>query len=240
MKFLKNRLVAVILLAVVVCTSTVNSAKDDLEDKADDVVDEFYYSYSGTKSIYEYLEARTDAASGLTSIAERYNLVAETETLKFSNGVMQDLIDHNYYDNDAMEDFYHANEDLDSDFDVLYHKLIEEDLSDSDLKAVEAYHTTFLGAQKMINQSDYNDKVRQFHNEVYSRFPAHLFMDLFDIDDPEFYASDGDHYPVPEAPTDQPGVTDLETAAENFGESLGTFISETVESSIEGALEGVN
>ena len=185
MGVLKNRAVALCILAVVVCTSTVSSAKNDLSDMAQDVKNEFYYSDTGYKSIYQRLQDRSDAASNLVTLGNTYHLT-ETEDLKFAQEELAEMID--WYSTDA-DDFYEANANLTDPFDALYAALMDQPLSDREKQMAESYRTTFEGAQRQLNADDYNESVRAFEQTI-SQFPAKFFADLADIHVPDYYGPD--------------------------------------------------
>lgn len=181
MKFFNNRIVATCILIVGVVVSTFISAGNKLEDKVWDVESQFYWSSSGSKAIQERLEDRCDAASNLVSIAYNYpNVMTETETLRFAH---TELYDHLW--SDDFSALYDANEDIEPAFQTLYRALSEEDLTETDLRAVESYATTFNGAQRMINESDYNQTVDAFVEDTLDRFPASFFVRVLDIEEPQ-------------------------------------------------------
>ena len=182
MKFLKSRAVALCLLAVVVCTSTISNAREGLEELARDTKNAFYYSDTGYKSTYERLQDRSDAASNLVTLGNTYHLT-ETEALKFAQEELGELID--WYSSDA-EDYYQANNDLTEPFNTLYDALMQQPLTDREKQMAESYRTTFEGAQRQINADDYNEKVREF-NQTVDRFPANVFLKMTYIDEPEYF-----------------------------------------------------
>lgn len=186
MKLLKNRIFAACLLAVVVCFSTVNSIEDDLSDLSYEVTSSFYWNRSGaSKSIYERLESRSDAANGMTTIANNYPaLAAANEKLKFAQGELAELLE--YYGANQMEDLYAANEDLEVAFQDLEQALREQTLLGDDQKQMEYYVTTFEGAQRMIEDSDYNDLVTEYYGKTH-RFPISMLLDILDIEQPQYF-----------------------------------------------------
>lgn len=185
MNFFKKRSVALAILALSVCFSTVGSATTDLEDMARDVNNAFYYSDTGYKSIYQRLQDRSDAAGNLITLGNTYHLT-ETEDLKFAQEELAEMID--WYSTDA-DEFYEANLELTDPFDTLYAALMEQPLTDREKQMAESYRTTFEGAQRQMNADAYNEAVRDF-NRTISGFPARLFAQLADLDEPDYFGPD--------------------------------------------------
>lgn len=236
MKFFNNRFVAVCILLVGMVISTFSGVESQLTEKVNACESQLYYSDTGSKAIFQRLEDRCDAASNLVSIAYNYpNIVTETEELRFAQTEMYDGL---YYGGDISA-MFDANENLEPAFQALYQALIEEDLSEDDFRAVESYVTTFNGAQRMIDEdeTDYNTSVQNFIHSTMNAFPARIFVDLLDIDEPEFFRSDRDNVdstieiPLQGTAVDH-GVSneqELENVVEDFEEGLENYIERTIQ-----------
>jgi len=185
MNFFKNRFVATCLLLAVLFGVTPVVAQGQLQDRAENVQEQFY----DDKDIHKRLRSRGDAAGNLVSIAVGYpSLISETEALRFAHETFQDVIG-----DDDLEDIYDANAELELKFQTLYKLLVKEDLDETDQRAVESYANTFNGAQRMIESSDYNEQVKAFHQKTLDRWPASMLAEIFDLDLPEYYAPDSDN-----------------------------------------------
>ena len=51
---------------------------------------------------------------------------------------------------------------------------------------MEYYVTTFEGAQRMIEDSDYNDLVTEYYSKTH-RFPISMLLDIMDIEEPQYF-----------------------------------------------------
>lgn len=248
MKFFKNRFVAKCLLFVAIFGLTPFVAQGQLVDKVDEV-EATIYEYRG---IYQRLEESCDAAGNLVSIALDYPaLVTETEALRFAYGEMDACLS-----DDDLEDMYEANEELTTAFHALYQKLSDTDLSDEDRRAVESYINTFNGAQRTLDAAadDYNEQVQVFRSGTFSRFPARVIADRFDIDAPEYFAagdsfSDASSHPllpepqdapeVPDAPEapELPDAPDLDQTIDDFVDGITDYVNQTVSDALDDAFE---
>ena len=186
MNLLKKPVVAVCLLAAVVCTTTYTKGTSQISEKASDVKSEFFYSCSsGTKTIFERLEARSDAANGTVTIANNYpNVSAETQALKFAQTEMANTIEQ--YKWIPISEYYDRNEELDVAYQALTQALSQESVSEDDRSKLDYYTTNFNGAQKMIEKSTYNQEVSEFFAK-YGSSPFLKFVDNYDM--PGYYAS---------------------------------------------------
>ena len=248
MKFLKNRFVAKFLLLATIFGITPFIADGQLEDKVWEVQSAIY-DYRG---VYDRLEESNDAAGNLVSIALDYpSLVTETEALRFAYGEMDECLS-----DDDLEDMYEANVELASAFHALYEKLSDLDLSVEDRRAVEYYINTFNGAQRTLEAAadDYNNQVREFRIRTMGQFPANIVVDMFDIDAPDYFASDDERSEsanhrtmatipdVPEVPDvpeipDVPNAPDLDQTINDFVDGISDYVNQTVSDALDDAFE---
>ena len=121
----------------------------------------------------------------MTTIANNYPaLAAANEKLKFAQSEIAELLE--YYGANQMEDLFAANENLEVAFQDLEQALREQTLLGDDEKQMEYYVTTFEGAQRMIEDSDYNDFVTEYYSKTH-RFPISMLLDIMDIEEPQYF-----------------------------------------------------
>ncbi|HBR07462.1 MAG TPA: hypothetical protein DD735_01040 [Clostridiales bacterium] len=181
MKLLKNRAVAVLLAVLVVAGSTFLNTRIKLSEECRRVEDGFYTSDSGSKSIYARLDSRLDAANGLWTILLDHDAEAAAELNKARSALLK------AYDARDIPDMYDANYVLQKAFDDASSALSGVTLSASEADALHDYVITFAGAQRMIDESDYNDGVLTFMRSTYQRFPASFLAPLAGVKAPELF-----------------------------------------------------
>ncbi len=182
MKLLKSRLFAAALAVAVVCGSTLMNTSVKLGERSQEAEDSFYSDVSGSRSVYTRLDERLSAANGLWTIAEGKHNGAAIDL----SGARSSLLD-------AMEDrdisaMYDANAQLQSAFDAAVAALSVRELTDSESSAMEDYVTAFAGAQKMIDESNYNAGVLEFERSTLNKFPASLLAPIVGVEGPELFA----------------------------------------------------
>ena len=185
MSILKSKPIAIIIAAVLVIGSTFLGAKISLEKEAREVMDLFYegVEYDGYvhPSIYSQLEKRADAANGLTSVARSYGLESDCDELTEARELL-------FYSSGA-NGYYHFDQELEKAFNVLKNELENIELSEREAQAVENYVSIFENAKHVIDNSGYNDAVREFYRDEVYQFPAEFFYynSPFYIDTPSYF-----------------------------------------------------
>ena len=181
MKFFGNRAVALILAVIVVVGSTLLNTRLKLGEECQSVEDGFYTASSGSKSVYDRLDARLDAANGVWSLLESHGNSA-AEELAVSRSVLLNAMDER-----DIGDMYDGNQALQTAFDKASAALLKLRLTKNEKDALEDYQTAFAGAQKMIDEADYNGAVLEFRRKVFDKFPASLLAPIVGLDGPELF-----------------------------------------------------
>lgn len=183
MKLLKKPLFAVLLSGVIVLGSTLlnTNVKFGKEVRAveNGFYDGVYYDGYTHKSIYSQLDVFLGAAGGLASIAENVGLDASsvsdacnTLRLVMKQGDIDDMGD--------------AYADLASETNFLLGKLTAAGLEGRYSDGVDAYGSTLNGAMSVIENSGYNESVRQFCLDN-DHFPMDILAALAGVELPELF-----------------------------------------------------
>lgn len=181
MNFFRSRAAALVLAAVCVCGSIVLNTRAKLGSECQKLEDTFYTSATNVKSIYSRLDQRADAANGLWTIAQKYG---DTSAAALSTA-RQVLVAA--CENRDIPSMYDANAELDAAFTACLTALGSSGLADNDKSAVRDYADTFAGAQKMIDEANYNSDVRSFVQKTYGVFPADVLASISGVDAPALY-----------------------------------------------------
>jgi len=185
MSILKTKPVAILIAAVLVISTTFLGAKISLEEEGREVADLFYEGVERDgyfhPSIYSQLEIRADAANGLASVARNHGLESACEDIVRAREFL-------FYSGGAGS-FYYNDQELEKAFYVLKSELDGVELSESEKLAVENYVSSFENAKHVIDNSGYNDAVREFYRDEVYQFPAEFFYynSPFFIDTPSYF-----------------------------------------------------
>lgn len=183
MKFLKKPVVAVLVSLAIVISSTLISTNIKLGRRCDKVIDGFYEGvvYGGyeRKSIASHIKNICGAASGLVAVANNYDI--DTAPLSSAVDSMKSGLSNGSVSENYML-YYH----LLSAFDKVERQLADTSLSDRDASGVEQYALTVKGACKAIDESGYNESVREFYRKQL-RFPADVLGRLAGVDIPQLF-----------------------------------------------------
>ena len=174
MKYLKNPVVAILLSTIIILSSSFLSARLKLTKASDKVTAGFYQGlqYNGykQKSISSQLENICGAVSGLTTIAKNYGIDCKEVT-----ALNKELSNRLFSEYGAVSSIYSGYSAL---LDALYpmlDTLSGTKLSNRDEKGAKDYMVAIMDAQKLIEESGYNESVRKFSKDM-SRFPADFFL----------------------------------------------------------------
>lgn len=188
-KFLSNRLVALLLSALIVVGSTLVSVHVKLGAQCDKITDGFYtgVKYDGyvRPSISAQLKDIIGYAEGLVTIANNYEVDAE-----LSEKVLRDVDDLNLamtHSRDSIAYLYAEYQSLSRNVSALADALGRQPLSDRDKSGLEQYASSISGAQGLIESAGYNDSVRTFAARKL-RFPASVLGPLAGVHFPEYFA----------------------------------------------------
>lgn len=176
MKYLKNPVIAVLLSAIIVLSSTFISAGAKLSKASDKVTEGFYQgvSYEGYKhkSISGQLENICGAVSGLMTIARNQGI--DTAELSGLNSALSDSVSGKKDGVSAIHERYASL------MDALYPMLNElsaSPLTERDENGSKEYMVTIMGAEKVIDESGYNETVQEFLKDM-SGFPMNFFISV--------------------------------------------------------------
>ena len=166
MNFFKKPVVAIIL-AVILCSSILMvNTQAKLGNEIDAVEDAFFTNVEGQRSIYTRLLEKLQAVNGVWIILNRYDSEAA-----------QSLADEQDYlqwacDSASINSMFYANEDLDAEFSRALRTLEGCELTEDEQADLDSYTETYNGAQKMIEENNYNSQVLDFTRSTYNKFPT--------------------------------------------------------------------
>ncbi|MEG1632789.1 MAG: hypothetical protein RR314_01930 [Oscillospiraceae bacterium] len=182
MKFFQNRAVAVLIAIAVVCGSALVNTQVKLGEASRRVEDSFFVSGdSAPRSPYARLDERLNASNGLWSILVKY----DADAAALLSDVRGTLL--SAYESRDISDMYDANKELQTAFQTAEAALAAYTLNDTEQSALSDYQTSFSGAQKMIDRSEYNSTVLDFMRGTYDKFPASLLASVTGVDAPELF-----------------------------------------------------
>ena len=186
MTILKNRkfalLLSIVLMAVVLLLAVHVSGS-----RAARKVEALFYSgtnsagSTNTVAIDDQLSVRADAAMGMVSVAVNYpELEQSAQTLRQARN---DLLDAS-----TIGEKYTANEALTSAAQKLTDEARSAGLSQRDADGFDGYVQRLSGAQTVIEQNTYNEKVQQFTDKVLDKFPLSVLKGIASVKSPEEFA----------------------------------------------------
>ena len=183
MNLLKKPFVAVLLSALIICSSTLLSVDVKLGKECQNITDGFYdgvvYKNYQHKSIASQIKNICGAADGMVTIANNYDI--DTDAVTAATAEMKSALSFG-----SVSYLYGLYEDLLNALKPLEEQLSLTELSDRDAKGFDQYSSTISGAQSVIDNSGYNESVRAFYRDVV-HFPADFLADLVGVDLPELF-----------------------------------------------------
>jgi hypothetical protein len=184
MTILKNRWIALLLTIIIMLLSTAFSVHRTLGAECQKVEDGFYngVSFDGYahKSISSQLEKRSDAVNGIVSIMANYpDLEDESAELRDARNALLDAAD--------IDDKSKSNLELQKAFEVAAATLAGAGLTERESAAVTEYTGIFTGAQNVIDNSGYNESVREFQRSTLNVFPTNIISNLLGVKTPELF-----------------------------------------------------
>ncbi len=179
-------MIALLLSVLIVLSSTFLSAGAKLSRASDKVTDGFYQGikYDGYRhrSISSQLENICGAVSGLMTIAENQGI--DTAELSGLNRALSDSVSA------GKDGISLIHERYASVMDALYpmlDALSGSALTGRDEKGAKDYMVTIMGAEKVIEESGYNESVQEFIDGM-SGFPTGFFLRVTGTRLPEKFA----------------------------------------------------
>lgn len=183
MKFFRSRAVALILAAVAVAGSTLFNTRIMLNRECRQLENSFYQSETDLRTPYYYINSRIGTAAALAAVGDLYPALEE-ETLVLRNARRALVYASDARDLSAM---YDANGELTAAAESFCQAARRTELDLTDLEAVEDYENTLLGAQRQLDQSDYNQRVQELLRTVFDRFPGSFLAGITGVQPPELY-----------------------------------------------------
>ncbi len=180
MSFFKKPVVAVILSAIIVISSTLLSVNLKLGDECREIIDGFHDGVL-MPSIASQLRTIRGNADEIAYIAGTYGI--DTEELKWASddlryGLLYSEADASY--------LYYCYEELLDELRSIEKQLGETTVSGQDKELLSGYFDGIESARQLIDISGYNETVRQFNREKL-RFPADILGELAGVDFPELF-----------------------------------------------------
>ncbi len=186
MDSLKRRSTAVLIAAVVIVFGTLFGVHRSVNRETAKIEAQFYDGVYLKQekfvqtSIQSQLDKRTDAALGLIAEANKYVFASDmTDILRASREALLDA--------DTITEKYDANLRLENAWKQVYEALVAH--ADDVAPAVESYVSTLIGAQGVIEKSDYNRLAEEFQNKALSAFPVNILKNLAFVDYPEYFGN---------------------------------------------------
>lgn len=186
MSILKKRPIAMLIALAVILLSTLFGAHRSLGAACREVEDKFYsgvYNAQGKytrPSIADQIEKSRTAAMGVYTVIAGYpELNAETETLSQKLRQVSGTKD--------ISAAYEANYELNYAVNAAVDASKKVTMTSGDQSNLEAYITTFSGAQKTIREAGYNEAVREFDRNTLNVFPTNLLKGIVFVDAPALF-----------------------------------------------------
>lgn len=183
MKFLKKRRNASIIAVITVIFSILFGSARSAGTEARRVTDLFF---AGNGNIYSQLQMKTNSAMSMLTIASSYggsDLESAAENLRSSRNELLALMESDA----GVSALYKANDKLQSageDFRTALSS--RDDITEKDSNNLKNDYSTFLNAQRVMEESGYNEAVKEFDRTVLSIFPLNLLKVL--IKTPELFS----------------------------------------------------
>lgn len=183
MSIFKKRGTAIAITAALVVLAVLFGVNRSIKKEAEKVESLFYSGvYSEAKgytlpSIDSQLTSRLNASTHLVNLARQHDeLSAEAKALSEARTQLINA--------ETISEKFAANEALESAYLALVEKL-EGYISEADLSNLNDDVSALSNAQRVINESNYNDKVSEFETEVMGAFPMSILKIFVTADLPE-------------------------------------------------------
>ncbi len=136
-------------------------------------------------SISEQLKARIDACNNMQTIAAKYEAVlSEYSALRFARNDLYDL--WLAAENTDLHAMYEANEKLTGAFNTLYDKLYPL-ATPKQQGEIDGFKSIMDNAQREIEESGYNEYIREFYDTVLNNFPANILRYICKAKPPQYF-----------------------------------------------------
>jgi hypothetical protein len=186
MNFFKNRGVAAAISALLMIVSLLIGVHKSAQGASDKIENLFYQGTNSTGSdntvaIYDQLERRADAALGIATIADNYDGLSDASQEVRQN--RQELISCQ-----SISDLFVINQALERSTQQLVELCNAQQLNERDKSGLETYLQRFEGAQTLIEQNSYNEKVSEFKSDVLNKFPLSALKAIAGVKAPEMFS----------------------------------------------------
>ena len=186
MNFFKKPFVAVVLCVLVVICSSALTINSKLNKKYDAVIDSFYEGKISNgfvvDSIYGNIVNMYELADEIVIVADNYGV--DTRSLVSSIADMREKL--NFKNNDISE-IYDAYTNFYNSLWGVEIELSGIQLSQRHMEYMSSAAEQIYNLKLSIENADYNETVNTFCKK-YDRFPANIFLDMFNIGYPEYFA----------------------------------------------------
>lgn len=204
----------------------INSSLSDLREEASDS----YYYDQGGYAIYEGLEKRQAAASGLVTLAKRYtdkepSLEALADDLEYQVRCAEMAV----FDGEetGFADTVRANQALDSSAQALADALERADLAEKDKKYPGQLIAQMKSEQDKIERSSYNEEAREFNAKLDAWYKPIAFqrpLAYFDQDGPALAEAADTGVPSPPDAPEAPDAPDYDAVMEQVEDFAGDVV----------------
>ena len=183
MNLLKKRAVAIVIAVLVVLMSTVLSGSSGLKGAIRDVEMLYYEGVEAEEghylrpSIDSQMRIRHNTVNSMLGILSGYaELDAAVQQLKTAKDHVYNNLGN--YDRDTIEGMGWANQELETAITALQLAMEQVSFPEREKEMLETCLNDLAGAQRMIEQSGYNEAVREFNTTDMQRFPANMLLGL--------------------------------------------------------------
>lgn len=182
MKFFQNRFVAFLIAAAVVVGSTTVNIGSGLH-RACSRLEESFFTVKDGKAPNYYVDQMISAAASLAAVGSHYD--GTQEAVSDLREARSELVEAQ--EERDVSDIAEASSVVLKSAGALSDTLGRLSLSEEDRSTWADAVDTLFGAERKLSSSDYNRDVESFLRNTYSRFPARVFAELLDIDEPELF-----------------------------------------------------
>ena len=183
MNLLKKRAVAIVIAILAVLLSTVLSARSGLLGSIREVEMLYYKGVEATEgnymrpSIDSQMRVKYNSANSILGIIGAYaELGSVAEDLRNARDYVH--VNLGDYDEDTVSGMSWANQELEAVLTRLQLEMSRVEFTEREAQMLESCFADIEGAQRMIEQSGYNEAVRAFNTKDLQRFPANLLLGL--------------------------------------------------------------
>lgn len=186
MDFFKKPFVAILVCILVVVVSSTVSINTKLGNKYNEVIDNFYEGKISNgfvvDSIYGNIVNMYELADEIVIVADNYGI--DTRQLVSNIANMREKLN---FKNTDISEIYEAYTDFYSSLWAVEIELSGIQLSQRHMEYMSSAAEQIYNLKLSIENADYNETVNSFYKK-FDRFPARLFIEMFDIGYPDYFA----------------------------------------------------